>query len=280
MVRMAKVVMISLAATLGVASIGAASDFPGRGPRTGRRARRPPGTESWVGKKAVTKYSAPLTDGDRIVNDSAGFRVYTVNRVDGDRVRLDARNISGWIGADDVVLLDEAIDFYTREIRANGRNVAAFYMRAWVRESRAMEEGDHRADGGDRHRTQGRPYASRGMMRHAEDESNLAIADLDKAIRLDAKLTFAYHERGTVRNEMGEYRKAVADLTEALHLDPKRIGAYNGRGIAWHISGSMTRPSPISAKRSDSTRATAGPIPYAATHNSTRRLAIRRNEGP
>ena len=119
---------------VGVASFGAALGLPG--PRAaGKPANRSAGQvpESWIGKKAVIKWSAPLMEGDRVVGDNV-FRVYTVDRVDGDRVELAADGIVGWIQAEDVVLLDQAIDFYSKVIQGNEKHLAARVKRAQVRE--------------------------------------------------------------------------------------------------------------------------------------------------
>ena len=148
MVRLAQVVVGCLVAIIGVASLGAA--LRPEAQAAAKPASPPAGRvpESWVGKKVVIKYAAPLMEEGRVVHDGKEFRVYTVNRIDGERAKLVADGVSwlapelhnrepaapvvrrtdgvsGWVNAADIVLLDRAIDFYTREIQANGRNTSA-----------------------------------------------------------------------------------------------------------------------------------------------------------
>ena len=106
--------------------------------------------ESWVGKNVVIKYAAPLMEGvasSMTARSSASTRS-TASMAAGSNwsrtVSVGSRRlhdrtpkppiasvvhrtdgINGWVSAADIVLLDQAIDFYTREIQANGRNVAA-----------------------------------------------------------------------------------------------------------------------------------------------------------
>src|SRR4051812_6153631 len=41
-----------------------------------------------VGQKVVTKRATPLKEGERVVDEDSVFRVYSVERVDGDQLRL------------------------------------------------------------------------------------------------------------------------------------------------------------------------------------------------
>ncbi len=51
----------------------------------------------WIGQKVVTIDFAPLRDGDRIFDDGEEFRVYTVDRIDGSRLRLRFERVMGWV---------------------------------------------------------------------------------------------------------------------------------------------------------------------------------------
>ena len=179
MIRLTQVVAGCLVAIVGVASLGAALGRP-EPQAAGKPASPPAGRvpESWVGKKVVIKYAARLMEEGRVVRDGKEFRVYTVNRIDGGRVKLVADGvswfapelhdrepfapvvrrkdgISGWVSAADIVLLDQAIDFYTREIQGNGRNVAVRLRCAdGLGLSAPGGQRDRRSHGSDRDRTQ------------------------------------------------------------------------------------------------------------------------------
>jgi hypothetical protein len=58
---------------------------------------------TWVGAKVVTKYKTALRVGSRVVTDGSLFRVYTVERVNGDWFWLVSGSVSGWARSSEVV---------------------------------------------------------------------------------------------------------------------------------------------------------------------------------
>src|SRR5262249_14147747 len=58
--------------------------------------------------------------------------VYTVERADGGWLWLVSGSVRGWVPAGVVVPFDQAIDFYTREVRADPANAAAYDWRGPV----------------------------------------------------------------------------------------------------------------------------------------------------
>jgi tetratricopeptide (TPR) repeat protein len=48
-----------------------------------------------------------------------------------------------------------------------------------------------------------------------------ALKDYDRAIEIDPKLANAYVNRGSVYSHLGAYQKAIADYEKGLELDPK-----------------------------------------------------------
>ena len=59
-----------------------------------------------------------------------------------------------------------------------------------------------------------------------------AIDDFTAAIRLDAKLPFAFINRGVSWAMVGAYDRAIDDFAQALRIDPRNARAYNNRGGA------------------------------------------------
>jgi tetratricopeptide (TPR) repeat protein/S1-C subfamily serine protease len=59
-----------------------------------------------------------------------------------------------------------------------------------------------------------------------------AIADYDKAIRLNPNYAFAYFNRGNSRYNLEDKKGAIADYDQAIRLNPNFASAYNNRGIA------------------------------------------------
>jgi tetratricopeptide (TPR) repeat protein len=164
---------------------------------------------SWIGQKVVIKYKYPVKAENRVVDDGSRFRIYTVARVNGDSLWVASGSIEGWLPAGQVVPFDQAINFYSQEIRANPGNPAA-----WVR---------------------------RGIIWFEKKEFDIATADLNEAIRLDPGNALTYNARGRARGYKKEYDKAIADFNEAIRLDPKDALAYQNRGAAWHFKNESAK---------------------------------------
>ena len=157
-------------------------------------------TFSWIGQKVIAKYGYPIKIEDRVV-PTHGFHVYTVQRTNGDWLWVVSGSVEGWIPSSQVVLFDQAIDFYTQEIRASPGNSGA--------------------------------WGQRGIIWDEKKEYDKAIADYNEAIRLDPKYATAFINRGNAWSNKKEFDKAIADYNEAIRLDPKDVLAYDNRGDAW-----------------------------------------------
>jgi lipoprotein NlpI len=64
-----------------------------------------------------------------------------------------------------------------------------------------------------------------------------AIADFDRAIKLDPKNAGAYCARGDVKQAKGDWDGAIADYNRCIELEPTNDEAYEGRGIANQAKG-------------------------------------------
>jgi tetratricopeptide (TPR) repeat protein len=160
-----------------------------------------PEAGGWVGQRVVTQFGAVLKVGRQVVPDPQGgsrspwgnlapFRIYRVERASGRWLWLVAEEetYSGWVPATQVVRFEEAIDYYTRVIRANPG-----YMPAYLRRGDAWGE---------------------------KEEPDKAIADYDQAIRLYPRCAPAYAARGDAWIEKDEYARASADHDQAIRLEP------------------------------------------------------------
>ena len=64
-----------------------------------------------------------------------------------------------------------------------------------------------------------------------------AIADLDAAIKLDAKYFQAFNQRGKVYALKGNHNRAITDFTEAIRFNAKYVEAHNNRGLSYKALG-------------------------------------------
>src|SRR5882724_7583276 len=84
-------------------------------------------------------------------------------------------------------------------------------------------------------------YANRGNVLRVENDLELALAYLDKAIRLDPDYAPAYLIRGFIWRDKSDPSRAIMDYNEAIRLNPKYAPAYSHRGLAWLSNGNRTR---------------------------------------
>ncbi len=87
------------------------------------------------------------------------------------------------------------------------------------------------------HNNRGGAYQSIGT----SSDHYRAIDDFSAAVRLDAKLPFAFNNRGISWAMVGAYDRAIDDFAQALRIDPKNARAYNNRGGAYRDRGEFDR---------------------------------------
>ena len=144
---------------------------------------------SWIGQRVVTKYAAPLKSDGKVVDDGAVLRIYTATRVDRDLVNIESGNVSRWVRASELVLLSQAIEFYTAEIKSRPGNHEAFHRRGLIWESKS--------------------------------EYDKAVADYTEAIGLSGQAAVPFLARGRAFLEFKKaFGWAIADYSAAIKLEP------------------------------------------------------------
>jgi tetratricopeptide (TPR) repeat protein len=124
---------------------------------------------------------------------------YVVGERVGSRLLLypDDGDTSGWVQSDSVIPVDTAIEFSTKQIRANPKDAFSFAMR--------------------------------GMLHRDKGELDAALVEYDQAVKLDTKSVFAFVGRARVWRDKNDYAKGVADYSEAIKLDSRRAGHLKER---------------------------------------------------
>jgi tetratricopeptide (TPR) repeat protein len=202
-----------------------------------------------VGQRVITKPGTALKIGNRIVDDAglgrsltisgydrSTFRLYRVEQVSGTWLWLKAEkeNVAGWAKVEQVIPYDQAIDYFTSQIRA--RPDSEIYNHRGIVWNEQGEYDFAIADFNEAIRLNPRneaAYFNRGLAWSAKNDPDKAIADYTQAIRLDPKYSDAYHSRGNDWSFKQEFDKAIADYSEAIRLDPMYSLAYYNRGFAW-----------------------------------------------
>jgi tetratricopeptide (TPR) repeat protein len=194
--------------------------------------------DGWVGKRVVERYRGFRLRLEDQVIDPKMINIYRVERVNGAWLWLKAEGVSlsGWAPADQVIPVEQAIEFFTDHIRANPGDPHGYTMRAIIQREEKKEHDIALGDLNEAIRvapTSAASYNNRGVARERKKEYDRAIADFDEAIRLDPKSALAYTNRGLAREAKGEYDRALADFDEAIRLDPKSADACNVRAWVW-----------------------------------------------
>lgn len=77
----------------------------------------------------------------------------------------------------------------------------------------------------------------RGFARHDLGQEDLALADFDAAIGLDATIWPAYWARAVLRGARRDYTKAAEDWSEVIRHYPRIVAAYSSRAEVLDDSG-------------------------------------------
>jgi tetratricopeptide (TPR) repeat protein len=156
--------------------------------------------------QVVLKAGATLKINDKVVDTGMSHRFYTVERSQGAWRWLVSGDVSGWAKASDIVPLNQAIEFYSEEIKRNPHA-------AWA-------------------------YCKRGMIYHDMGKIDDAFSDYSDAIRQDLRFVPALINRGNIWLVTRKTPdRAITDFTDALEADPKSILAHVNRGIAYQTKG-------------------------------------------
>jgi tetratricopeptide (TPR) repeat protein/S1-C subfamily serine protease len=76
-------------------------------------------------------------------------------------------------------------------------------------------------------------YYNRGLLYHLQQKSDLALDDYNKAIELNPNYGLYYRVRGLNYSLQQKYDLALADYNKAIELNPNDAKAYNNRGALY-----------------------------------------------
>ena len=152
-----------------------------------------------VGKRVVViKDQAPLAVSGKAAATAHECTVFTVDKVDGEWLWIKSER--AYLRRADVVPFEDAIGHYTR-----------------------LLETDKTANN----------YWNRAQIWRLKGELDIALGDMNDAIRLDSTVSARFNNRGSLWANKQDYDKAIADYSEAIRLNPKNGAAYGNRGRAW-----------------------------------------------
>ena len=95
------------------------------------------------------------------------------------------------------------------------------------------------------------PYANRGAAHYFLEQYEHALKDYDKAIELaplEKNAADGYHLRGAVFLKLGQYQQAIPEYDKAIQLNPDHAMAYNHRGHSYRELGQYAKADADEAK--------------------------------
>jgi tetratricopeptide (TPR) repeat protein len=178
------------------------------------------GGKSWVGKTVLPKHHLPVAHSPAAFPDGTPHErgrilhaaSWEVKAEKGARVEVVEDGGPAWLEKDEVVLLADAVEFYSRQIKA-----------------------DPKAD---------YPYNFRGWAEHLLGKNGEAVKDFDEFLKRyppgggessDLHRVAGLSNRGLVLAEMGKFDAAIKDLDEAVKLG--HAPAQLNRGWAYELKG-------------------------------------------
>lgn len=88
------------------------------------------------------------------------------------------------------------------------------------------------------------PYINRGLAYADKGDLNAALADLNKAIKLQPGSVYAYQDRGEIYRKRNEPEKALADFNKAIKISAQFSPAYRSRGLVLLSQGKDAEAQP------------------------------------
>lgn len=144
----------------------------------------------------------------------------------------------GWVFADDVVPLENAVKHYTSLIEKQPS--AAVFLHRGIAHLQLDELDEAKADFEEairRGTKDGAVYINLGNVLQRRGLAQEALANYSKGIELNPDMALPYIERSSVLMEMKQYPEAAADLEKAISLDPHSPEAHNNRGVLHRLQG-------------------------------------------
>jgi len=144
----------------------------------------------------------------------------------------------GWVFADDVVPVENAVKHFTSILEKTPSAIA--FLHRGIAHFQLDELDEAKADFEEAIRLGTKDGAVYINLAHVLQRRGLpqeALLNYSKGIELSPDMALPYIERSSVLMEMQQYPDAAADLEKAIALEPTSPEAYNNRGVLLRLQG-------------------------------------------
>jgi tetratricopeptide (TPR) repeat protein len=199
--------------------------------------------DAWVGQKVLArKAGTSLADAGadgKPVALPVRHLVYAVVAEDGERIRVNYPGQEGWAPKAEWVRLSEAMGHFTTRIKDDPKDAFAWSRRGIANRYagnpdlalKDLQEAVRLAP------KDADLVGIRGMMHWANGDLDRAIADYTQAVGLDPTYAVGFRNRALARHAKGEFDRAIADYTESARVAPHYAPALHDRASTWRAKG-------------------------------------------
>jgi tetratricopeptide (TPR) repeat protein len=204
-------------------------------------------SNSWIGQKVLArKAGASLSDtgkDGKTIALPVRHLVYTVVAEDGERIRVNYPGQEGWAEKAEWVRLSDAMDHFSQRITADPKDAFAWSRRGIAnryagKPELALKDLDEAVRLAPKDADL---VGIRGMMCWANKKLDEAIADYSTAVKLDPTYAVGFRNRGLAWHAKGEFDKALADYTESARVAPHYAPALHDRAATWRARGELSK---------------------------------------
>ena len=161
---------------------------------------------------------------------------YRADKDEKGRIQVNQQGVPVWVSKDDLVRLQDAVDYYTKMLDADPNNDLWFAFRGWAR-FRAGQRAEALKDYAEAIRLLPKAphwYNNRGLIQLESKNIDDAIADFTTSIELEPENELVYRNRAMAYARKKNFAKAVEDYGKVVRLNAD--SAIGQNGLAWLLS--------------------------------------------
>ncbi len=193
----------------------------------------------WAQKKGervlVTTNKTDLkVEGTRLKTLHEGFAV-TIKDIKGPWYWVNHQGTLGWIKASDAKTIDQAIQYYTDQIRTNPTASNYRFRGDAFRFTKKYQSALNDLNESIRlNPNSAKTYDSRANIYSKLGKRTNALNDMNTAIKLDPNSATRYNNRAVLLAGVSKRSEAIKDYTNAIRLNPQKAIYYKNRGLSYN----------------------------------------------